>query len=182
MAILKMIQKKSTSLGRIMGFRQYTLRLRCELKSLQPACIKFSNFMPILDKSVVTTPTFIISGYNSNLFSKSWNSICLRLYEKCVRRKSSWVRFEQILSAPEHEIYSTHDDIWHQSNTHHRHLRKPRKTQLSSIMNNDPITAFLPSKLFSSFLIAIFIIQVPIKVGMWILEGHWISSGDKVRP
>ena len=34
-----------------MGCRQYTLRLRCEPKSLQPACTKFSNFVPILDTS-----------------------------------------------------------------------------------------------------------------------------------
>ena len=35
---------------------------RCEPKSLQPACIKFSNFMPILGTLIVTTPTFITSG------------------------------------------------------------------------------------------------------------------------
>ena len=34
----------------------------CEPKSLQPACIKFSNFMLILDTSIVTTRTFITSA------------------------------------------------------------------------------------------------------------------------
>ena len=57
----KKVPKKSTSLGRMMGFRQYTVRPRCEPWSLQPACIKFSSFMPILDMSIVTTPIFIIS-------------------------------------------------------------------------------------------------------------------------
>ena len=46
----KNVPKKSISLGRIMGFWQYTVRK------------KFSNFMPILDMSIVTTSTFIISG------------------------------------------------------------------------------------------------------------------------
>ena len=45
----KNVAKKSTSLGRMMGFRHYTVRPRCEPKSLQPACTKFSNFVPILD-------------------------------------------------------------------------------------------------------------------------------------
>ena len=58
----KNVPKKSTRLGRMMGFRQYTLRLRCEPKSLQPACTKFSNFVPILDTSTFTTPSFISSG------------------------------------------------------------------------------------------------------------------------
>ena len=56
------VPKKKTRLGRMMGFRQYTLWLRCEPKSLQPACTKFSNFVPILDTSTFTTPSFISSG------------------------------------------------------------------------------------------------------------------------
>ena len=60
----KNVPKKSTRLGRMIGFRQYTLRLRCEPKSLQPACTKFSNFVPILDTSTFTTPSFISSGAN----------------------------------------------------------------------------------------------------------------------
>ena len=72
----KNVPKKSTSLGcRIMGFRQYTVRLRCEPKSLQPACIKFSNFMPILDMSIVTTHTFIISGFLMDIFTFFWGAI-----------------------------------------------------------------------------------------------------------
>ena len=59
----KNVPKKSTRLGRMMGFWQYTLRLRCEPKSLQPACTKFSNFVPILDTSTFTTPSLITSGY-----------------------------------------------------------------------------------------------------------------------
>ena len=57
----KNVQRKNTSLGRIMGFPQYTVCPQCEPKSLQPDCTKFSNFVPILDTSIVTTPTFIIS-------------------------------------------------------------------------------------------------------------------------
>ena len=57
----KNVPKKRTSLVRIMGFRQYKVCLQCEPKSLQPACTKLSNFVPILDMSIVTTPTFIIS-------------------------------------------------------------------------------------------------------------------------
>ena len=57
----KNVPKKSISFGRIMGFRQYTVGPRCEPKSLQPACTKFSNFVPILDMSIVTTRTFITS-------------------------------------------------------------------------------------------------------------------------
>ena len=68
----KNVPKKSTSLGRIMGFRQYTVRLRWERKSLQLACIKFSNFMPILDTSIVTTSTFITSGWG-----KDFRQMCL---------------------------------------------------------------------------------------------------------
>ena len=55
----KNVPKKSTSLGRIKGFLQYTA---ANLNPLQPACIKFSNFMSILDTSIVITPTLIISG------------------------------------------------------------------------------------------------------------------------
>ena len=51
--------KKSTRLGRMMGFQQYMVRPQCEPKSLQPAS---TNFVPKLDTSIVTTPTFIISG------------------------------------------------------------------------------------------------------------------------
>ena len=51
----RIVLKKSTSLGRIIGFWQYTVRSQCEPKSLQPACTKFSN------TSIVTAPTFIIS-------------------------------------------------------------------------------------------------------------------------
>ena len=58
----KNFPKKSTRLGRMMGFRQYMLQLWCEPKSLQPACTKFSNFVPILDTSTFTTPSFISSG------------------------------------------------------------------------------------------------------------------------
>ena len=64
----KNVPKKSTRLGRMMGFRQYTLRLRYEPKSLQPACTKFSNFVKILDTSIVTTPTFIISDPMVNFY------------------------------------------------------------------------------------------------------------------
>ena len=59
----KNVPKKSTRLGRMMDFRQYTLRLRCEPKSLQPPCTKFSNFVPILDTSTFTNPSFISSGF-----------------------------------------------------------------------------------------------------------------------
>ena len=51
--------KKSASLGRIMGFLQYKVRPRYEPKSLEPACTKLSNFVPILDTSIVTTPTYL---------------------------------------------------------------------------------------------------------------------------
>ena len=54
----KNVPKKSTRLG----FWQDTLQLRYKPKSLQPACTKFSNFVSILDMSIVTTPTFIISA------------------------------------------------------------------------------------------------------------------------
>ena len=58
----KNIPKKSTNLGRIMGFWQYMVCPWCEPWSLQPACIKFSNFMPILDAAMVKTPSLIIFG------------------------------------------------------------------------------------------------------------------------
>ena len=61
------VPKKSTRLGRMLGFRQYTVRPRCEPKSLQLACTKFSNFVPILNTSIVPTPTFIISVLDMNL-------------------------------------------------------------------------------------------------------------------
>ena len=66
----KNVPKKSTRLGRMMGIRQYNLRLWCEPKSLQPACTKFSNFVPILDTSTFTTPSFISSVVNSLLSQK----------------------------------------------------------------------------------------------------------------
>jgi hypothetical protein len=59
----KNVPKKSTSLGRIMGFLVHP---RWEPKSLQPDCIKFSNFMPILNTSIVIAPTFIISLFDKN--------------------------------------------------------------------------------------------------------------------
>ena len=49
-----------------MGFWQHMVCPQCESKSLQHACIKFSNFMPIHNMSIVTTPTFIISGLSMN--------------------------------------------------------------------------------------------------------------------
>ena len=67
----KNVPKKNTSLGRIMGFRQYTVHPRCKPKSLQPACTKFSNFVPIPNRSIVTTPTFIIS-VSSMKQDKTW--------------------------------------------------------------------------------------------------------------
>ena len=57
----KNVPKKSTRLGRMMGFQQYTFRLQCKPKSLKPACTKFSNFVPILGTSTLTTPSFISS-------------------------------------------------------------------------------------------------------------------------
>ena len=60
--ISKNVPKKSTRLGRMMGFRQYTVSPWCEPKSLHPACTKFSDFVPILDTSIVTIPKFTISA------------------------------------------------------------------------------------------------------------------------
>ena len=62
------VPNKSANLGRMMDFWQYTVHLWPTL--IPAAClIKFSNFMPIIDTSIVTIPTFIISeeitNYNS---------------------------------------------------------------------------------------------------------------------
>ena len=66
----------STSLGRIMGFRQCMVRPRYEPKFLQLACTKFSKFKPILDTSTVTTPTFIISAEAMNRAENSEQDKC----------------------------------------------------------------------------------------------------------
>ena len=68
-----------TSLSRIMVFCQYMVCQPCEPWSLQPACIKFSNFMPILDTSIVTTRTFITSGPQLFLYQIIWNKPSMEL-------------------------------------------------------------------------------------------------------
>ena len=63
LAILKMFQKKSTSLGRIMGRWQHIAPMA--------NCIKFSNFVPILDTLIGTTSTFIVSDLSAAYWNKN---------------------------------------------------------------------------------------------------------------
>ena len=55
----------------------------CEPKSLQPVCIKFSSFMPILDMSIVTTCTFITSDNNVNQCEGQCQINILNLSSNC---------------------------------------------------------------------------------------------------